>query len=562
MKLSPSLRLLLVLKARGKIRKQWRRLRTPMGIFLALVGSFLITVWLGTLAFGGILRGELFEPEQLQMLVPVGALTLVIMTATASFNHRGVYMPTEELERLLAGPVSRSDLIRYRLYAGLGRYLFSGVVFGLVCMHRLPHSGFAFFGVLLSMLTLPIIGQLTSLVAGGLELRFGRLMERSRLRYLHLILFGMLGISVVTFMFGDQFASQFASLKRLEGLLQTLQDSAFVHALTVPLTPWTRLVMSRTAAEFFPWFGICLASWFVLFELTVRMPFDFRELTLETSADVARRIRRVQRTGFGASASKANLGSFGRRVPWLFGRSPAGALAWVKLCSIMRKARGTVTVSILIIALMTAASLLLFSESTAKDTLGGALLLSILGTIYLCAGLRFDFRTDLDQMEAIKSWPISPRRAFFANLLPEVLLVSSLILSAIVIRVLLTGAFHPALLGLFAAIPLITLAWVSLDNAVFLVAPIRNIAGQEGMLQHMGRSMVLVILRFGLGILVFGIAILLGWLAWILSEDSPKELRYAFVASAAAACLFVLDFALIYVGGWALRRFDVSKIPR
>ena len=559
--LAPSLRLLIRLKLRGKVRKQIRRMRNPKGIFLALVGAGLITLWFLTLSLGQTFQGGLFaDGEQLE-LVPFVALALVLMTVTASFNHRGVYMPTAELERLLAAPISRAGLVRYRLVSSLGRYTFSGVVFGLVAMRQLPHPVYSFFGVLLFMLTLPIIGQLTSLVAGGLELRFGRIMKRSRVRYLHLLLFGLLGIAFVALTFGDELAAQFSSLEQLHGMTAGLQDSELMRALVAPLTPWTSLVTARSAADFFPWLGVCLASWLVLFEFTVRLPFDFRELSLETSADVARRIRRVQRTGFGASSGTATLASFGRRVPWLFGRSPAGAMAWLKLASILRKTRGTVTISILIVALMTAVSLLLFSEDTAKDILGGALLVTLLGTVYLCAGLRFDFRTDLDQMEAIKSWPISPRRAFLANLLPEVLLVSSLISTAIVIRIVVTGVFHPALLGLFAAIPLISLAWIALDNAVFLVAPVRNIAGQEGMLQHMGRSMVLVVLRVFLAFIVFGTAILLGYLVWLLSESAAEELRYVFVASTAAACLFVLNVTLVYVGGWALRRFDVSKIP-
>ena len=560
--LNSSLRMLLALKIKGKIRKQARRLRSPKGILMAGLGGLIIAGWFASLVFSTTFRGEVFQGSDLELMVQVGAFALVAMTVTASLNHRGIYMPTEELERLLAAPVSRPDLVRYRLLASLGRYSFSGIVFGLVCMRRLPHAGYAFFGVLLSILTLPILGQFTSLLSGEVEARFGRIFKRSRLRYLHVLLIGLIAILFMAFLFGEEFASQFSTFEQIEGLTSTLATSSFVRTLVAPLTPWTSLVTASTGAQFFPWFGACLLCWFLSFELTVRLPFDFRELTLETSADVARRIRRVQRTGFGASAGKASLASIGRRVPWLFGRSPAGAMAWIKLAAILRKTRGTITVSVLIIALMTVASLLLFSDDTPGDSLKGALLVALFGTIYLCAGLRFDFRTDLDQMEAIKCWPISSRRAFFANLLPQVLLVSSLITAALVLRIAVTGGFHPALLGLFAGLPLIALAWIALDNAVFLFAPIRNIAGQEGMLQHMGRSMMLVFLRLLLAGIVFVPAFGLAFLAWSLTGTVQQELRYAFVGSAAAFCLFLADVGLVFLGGWALRRFDVSRIPR
>lgn len=560
--MDPALRLLLGLKVKGKIRKQVRRLRSPKGIATACLGAVIIALWLGTLAFSSSFSQLEGETQHLNMIVHVGALALVTMTITTSLNHRGIYMPIDELELLLSAPVSRADLVRYRLLASLGRWTFSGVVFGLIAMRRLPHAGYGFFGVLLAMLTLPILGQFTSLMAGAIELKFGRVTKRSRFRYLHLLVVGIAGILFLAFVFGDAFVEQFSSLKGVGDVTEKLANSSFVRTLVYPLKPWTSLVMSRSAGEFFPCLGICLSAWIVAFELTCRLPFDFRELTLETSADVARRIRRVQRTGFGASAGKATLNSVGRRVPWIFGRNPIGAMAWIKLASILRKTRGTLTISILIVALMTVASLLLFDDSTTEDVLLGAILVALFGTIYLCAGLRFDFRTDLDQMEAIKCWPISPRRAFLANLLPQVILVSSLIITAILIRVLVTGGFHPALLGVFAALPLLTLAWIALDNAVFLFAPVRNVAGQEGMLQHMGRSMMLVLLRMVLGGVVFGVAAGLAAVIWLFTDDLNEDFRIALVVSTTATCLLLADVALVFVGGWAFRRFDVSRIPR
>ena len=237
-------------------------------------------------------------------------------------------------------------------------------------------------------------------------------------------------------------------------------------------------------------------------------------------------------------------------------------MAWIKLASILRKTRGTLTVSILIITLLTVASILLFDEGGIEDTIQGALLLALFGTIYLCAGLRFDFRSDLDRMEAIKSWPISASRAFLANLLPEVVLVSFMLALALVLRIVVTGGFHPALFAVFAGIPLVALSWIALDNAVFLFAPVRNVAGQEGMLQHMGRSMMLVFLRLFLAGSVAAISGGLGAGVWFATESMAHPIRVALVAVVVCAVLMIVNWGLVMVGGVALRRFDVSRIPR
>lgn len=559
MLLSPALSLLVRLKLRGSLRKQLRRLRTPKGVMFAVLGGAIVLMWFASLIFGTM--GGYFDPEELPLYVNVGAFAFLAMTITASFNHRGVYMPIEELERLLASPATRRDVLRYRLICSAGRYLFSGLVFGVITARRLPHP-LAFFGVLVCMLTLPLVGQLASLTFGALENRLGGWFKRRSLRYLHLLLLGILLILVMAFLFGDEFVAQFASLREIERSFSHLLASDAARITTLPLRPWTSMLLATGPAEFFPWFAFCVAFWFALFELVARFPADFRELSLETSADIARRIRRVQRGGFGASAGKATMRSFGKRVPWLFGRGPFGAMAWIKLASILRKTRGTLTVSILIITLLTVASILLFDGGGIDDTIQGALLLALFGTIYLCAGLRFDFRSDLDRMEAIKSWPISAPRAFLANLLPEVVLVSFMLAVAMVLRIVVTGGFHPALLAVFAGIPLVALAWVSLDNAVFLFAPVRNVAGQEGMLQHMGRSMVLVFLRLFLAASVGGVSAGLGIGVWVLAEGLDRSLRVALVALTVCAILVLVNWGLVWVGGVALRRFDVSRIPR
>src|SRR5687768_16725108 len=112
----PALRLLIGLKVRATLRRQLRRLKRPSGALFALVGFLLVALWLG-----GLWAGEAFrQPAHVShaglfLGTQIGVLVLCLMTALGAFHHRGLYLPKEEIELCFAAPVSRSDLVRYRL---------------------------------------------------------------------------------------------------------------------------------------------------------------------------------------------------------------------------------------------------------------------------------------------------------------------------------------------------------------------------------------------------------------------------------------------------------------
>jgi len=65
----------------------------------------------------------------------------------------------------------------------------------------------------------------------------------------------------------------------------------------------------------------------------------------------------------------------------------------------------------------------------------------------------------------------------------------------ILARTVLKGIFHPVLVQCLALTPVVVYAWVSLDNAVFLFFPVKFIPGQDGAVHHIGRSLLLLVLR-------------------------------------------------------------------
>lgn len=545
-------------KLRGYVRAVRRRLSTPMGALFGVLGVLFIGLWIASIALPRALALGPAPGPELGADVVRGALGLMtVMVVLGSLGHRGLYLPADEIERLLSAPVSRRALVRYRLVVGLGRSFVFGLIMAALTAPRMPSAPFAFAGTFLAMLTLPVLGQAAAILFGDAENRLGRLVRRVPVRVARLGV-GLALAALALLVFGGE-----SLLPEADGPAGAPWLAVIEHPLyrwaTVPFVPWARAIAADSFAAFTPWFGSCLVVAVALFEGTARLPVDFRELSLETSADVARRLARL-RSGRGWLGGASSGRTLGWRVPWLFGRGPFGAVAWLKTCAIVRKARGTVFFSAFVLAVLTLVTTtgVLGNDG---DPLVGAALIAVLGTMYLASGLRFDFRADLDLMETIKAWPLSPVRVFLASILPVVSLVTLLIVLAIGLRSLVLGAFPPGQWVVLALVPVAALLWVALDNALFLLAPVRYVPGQGSAVQHTGRTMILVVLRVAslalIGVASAGTFALVGFGGDLL--EAPRAVRLGASVLAAGLVVGLCITALVRLGGWALHRFDVAR---
>ena len=557
---SRALRTLLRLKLRGTVRRQWLRLRTPKGILLSLLGLGLFGIWFGSITLSSLVRSpQLSSLDELRGTVRLGAIALTTLSLSSALSHRGLFLPGEEIERLFSAPLKRADLVRYRLLAGLGRSFFGGLILAALVMPRMPQKLFAFCGVMAGMLSLPFLHQALAILLASLERRWARVLKR----------FGSTFFVGVALLFGlFFFVILLGRGVRDLPLLQEWLEHGFagdplshpwLARIAWPFTPWVEAITATRWSEFLPWFGVCLFLGLGLFEATACLPMDYRELSLETSASVAARIRRARGGVGGAAASRVLRTTVGWSIPWLFGRSPAGAVAWRKLGAIVRKAKGTLWVSGLVLIFLT----ILSSVLGIRDDTGllAPVMISFFGIFYLCAGLRFDFRDELPRMEVIKAWPLPAIRIFTATILPEVMLVTLLLLGAVLLRAALAGELYPLTLVVCGFQPLLVLAWVALDNAIFLFVPIRFVPGQEGALQNAGRGMLLMLARvFFLFVALVGpggVGALVRLFATAL-EVHPR-IGWAAAIGAAWGSLLAMNIVLLFLGGVAFRRFDVAR---
>lgn len=556
----PSLRTLTRLKLRATLRSIRLRLSRPSGIFFGLVGVLVFGFWIYSMTLQGRTSFPLGLEPDLRIPMVSGALALLtIMILVGSLSYRGLYLPKDEIERLLSAPVSRGDIIRYRLFANLGRSAFFALVMAFLAGPRMRVFGFAFAGTFVATLTLPIVGQAASLVCGGAENWLGKTLSRIPPALFRVIAGIGAGMLIVPLFFWGELVDSGASWSFVENPGIVLLHPAYT-AFTLPFFPWASAITAETWSEFWPWFALSVIVFILLFESATRIPVDFRTLSLETSADVARRLRRVRGGGNIVSAAKASRRSVGWPIPWVFGRGPFGAVAWLKLCTIVRKSRGTVVYSVFVIAFVIFLTTI-GGIRELEDPLFGALLIATLGTVYLGSGLRFDFRSDVDLMSSIKAWPVRPWRLFLATILPEVLLVCALVTLGILARSAIVGELSLGTLAVILAVPVVATLWIAVDNAVFLIAPVRFVPGQGNTMHHTGRAMVMVFVRIVLILGLSTVCTLVALGVGMAADAAEVEpiFRALWMALGIVIVLISSVIATVGVGGWALSRYDVAR---
>ncbi|MFT7669761.1 MAG: ABC-type multidrug transport system fused ATPase/permease subunit [Planctomycetota bacterium] len=557
------------MKLRGSARRQLRKLKSPSGCLFGLVGAGLGIAWIASmLAWKNVSPAAATSPEIVRNWTQVAMGIFALLTIVSAVSVRGVYLPKQDIERLFAAPVSRSDLVRYRMIVDLARSLFGALMLGLLTFQRMPNPVFGFLGAMTAIMTLGIVRQGLSLLLGGAESRLGNLLRRRSLTSLRVILGLLVWLLVMAVIFGGRITDPLLGNLSLEFSGEDLFKNPVLQALLLPMRPWAEMMAATTVTEFLAWGAACMVLGVILFEVTARLPIDYRENSLETSEAIAKRLSQVRRGNF-FTGGKPSEHTVGWRIPHLFGRGPVGAVAWVKFISVLRKARGTLAAGVFIVALVTIGVSVLAGkvneEESLEMALGSSCLICFLGITYLAGILRFDFRSDLDRMVQIKAWPASNVRIFVGTLLPLVLLISGLLSIAIILRMLILDQFVPAVLLVPIALPFITFAWLAIDNAVFLFAPVRFVPGQEGGLHHTGRTLVLFFLRILLiGTTACVVALTAAGILYVGSEYLAASMESsAWVAAAFAFCvLLLLDGLLAWIGGRMLKRFDVARDSR
>ncbi len=546
--LHPSLRTLMRLKTRGWLRSQRQRLRRPTAVILLLItlGFLSLPVFLLWLPNLGELN-EPLTPQRAQQVARLVITLLVLVGALVTWGHRGLYLPPQEVERLLAAPLRRSQLVRYRLLGTLLRSWPFGLMLAFFASRNLPHAGFGFAGAFLAYMLIPITTQFASLALVALGDRVENAFQRVPVVLPRIIAaFIAWGVVVVVMLGPGSLAKTGA-----DDALQRVLTHPASRIVSWPATPWAKAASATDVRTFSTWFAVAFALTVLLFEVTARLRVDFRAHTLRTATEVSKRLANA-RAGRGLMLGTAQTVI---RAPWWAGTGPMGAILWLRSTFVLRHLRRQWIV--VIVQMMVAVGIGIFNDGRSGN---GSITTGFFALLYMGLVCRVDLRGDLDRMTHVRSWPLSSHRVFLASVLPVAMTVAALSAIAILIKSSLSDRFGEVTLICLAVLPPTALFWLVIDNLVFLHLPVRPIPGQSGALHHVGQNLGSGIIRVLVLLAVAGVSVGTGFGVAALAGTWTDIETAKWIGGGVAVVMTCLAlWVLTLLGGRALRRFDLAS---
>jgi len=277
---------------------------------------------------------------------------------------------------------------------------------------------------------------------------------------------------------------------------------------------------------------------------------------LEASAIASeKRYERLQRLRAGGMTGAARYGGGRPRfriplLPWLGG---AGPIIWRQLVTATRGYRALTFLLIFVLISCTGPAIAFFSEGKADASVPWSLGATCLFmTMILNQFFAFDFRSDVDRIEVLKTLPIAAWRITVGQLVTPVLWTS-------LFQILLIGLLYAAFgrigylfLGVVLLSPPVNLLLTGVDNVLFLLFPTR-MQTNPGDFSQAGRQMLLMMARMAaLGIGV-GIPAAVGAILFFLTgQNWFIACGVGWLMCAALSC------TPIPLVAWAFQRFDVA----
>ena len=532
--------LLLRLRLGGFLRRWSRSLGTVKGLLLALVGSLLYLPMIVSSVFAP--RFQL--TAQLALVRRHGALGLFafcLLNLILTSDERAIYFTPAEVEFLFTGPFRRRQLLLYKMVSGL----FSSLLVALLMTFLFAHHANSFLCAFAGLFLMIELMVLLAMAVGLLVSTVGAF-AFNRQRKVLLAAVAGLAIAVLLPWGRDAFAGgEIDLLDRLEG-------SAVLRVVTWPFRP---PVMAFTSEGFWP----DLAGWSLL-GLVVLATLAIAVLALDaeyyeaTAAASARTYARVRARSLGQTMARSVRTRIALpMLPWWGGIGPN---LWRQLATAVRFPG-----RFFMIMLFHLAPLLpLFWGPLLEGPRGVkapdlSFIVIILASFSLASSMLtgFDFRSDLDRMDTLKTIPISaPALAISQLVVPTIVLTLAQAACLGVLAGLRDDATY--LLAALFFLPPYNALLVETEAILFLWFPNRIVPGSSMDFSIIGRQILLMFAK----LLVIGFT---GGLASGIGALFYSFLVPSWPATLVLVWLLVAGFvvALIPLIVVAFDQFDVAR---
>lgn len=561
---------------RNLVWSRVRRLRRPKYLFGALIGGayfglMFLQPFLMTGHRGNLHRISVDLPKDVWEFLAAAALLLLVTLGWVLPQKRAGLVFTEaEIAFLFPAPVSRSNLIRFKLLKAQAGIL---LTVGFLTLVSLRLGGAAAAGqravgwwLLLSLMSLHSLGlAFTHMVL------FGKHGVHWKLRAGYLLtMFAAVGGAVLWTMWCVPAlqASDLASVNTMVHYLQQVTHSPPAVTLLAPFRIVARLVLASDGHTFLLALGPALALLAAHYFWVMRMDVAFEESSIDASRRHAARVARMQ----GGNRWAAQPRRKGRAPFALSPNGPAAiGILWKNLISAGQTLRFRFWLPVSVALLYLGYVFRMHShESLLLPIVGtGAAVMAAASVLVGPQLLRHDFRQDMAAVDLLKTYPVSGRQLALGQILAPLVMLTVFQWALLAVAGMLFSNGHslaqkPLEYGACFALvaPALDLIMLLLPNAAALLYPGWSTAAQSGSrdLEAMGQRVLLSLALLA----IFTLTMVPAGLTFVLVDLVAAPLLLPDVAALPAASLS----AALVLGaegvagmaglGYLFERFDPS----
>jgi putative ABC exporter len=529
---------LILLQSRGFARRTAVGARSPRRAVFLLIGLGVIVLWLVPAVVTRIAirhdsaRSE-FSSHHFREISPLVLLGVCLLTIISSAGDKAIAFTPGEVDLLFPGPFTRRQLLAYKLLKSALAALLTSLLVSIGLMPYAHEWIACFVGAYLTLLFVQLFSTAGVLLGQAIGQRVYTIARTA-------LVVASLGVVLLLarhWMLG---------MGGIEGI-EAFRDTDIGNVVLSPFEPFGDAMTADSLVDFTSAAGEAIAIIIGLLLVVVLLDANYLEAALSASQ---RRYAQIQRIRGGSLLNSSLKGDVKWRLPapvWLGG---AGPIIWRQATNAARSAKGLMMVLLLVAV---AVGPLFASALKASDIAQPLLAVLAWLTILLSGLLKFDFRGDLDHIDALKALPLPPSTIAIGQLV-----VPTLILSTAHI-LLLTGvaATAPARSALLLTAAALALPFngllMSAENLIFLLFPSRPAAASPGDFQVLGRQAAQLVLKSIFVIMGCVIALVVAVPLFILTGGS-----YLVLIAVAGSLLTAEICALVPAIAWAYNRFDPS----
>ena len=450
------------------------------------------------------------DRSDLMLWIPLGLLVYSLWHLIKIVSKKPVepleWTPAED-EFLRAAPITRTQLITYRLTSIFSAAVLKAICFSLIMIPDLKIWIFGFVGMLLGLVFVDLFRVAFELFFHGLT-KSGQMICRILVIG---CLVGVVGSTLIQSLYSPTAAAEIASpgallfFKGFVGDLFGLASTSVGAALLLPFRSFSELILTERLA--IGTFVVALTSFGLVGGLA-------SSIYLIDNWMLKRRKVREKQDYERALSTTSKLASSGdqksHRVSVPMRLNGFGSILWRQLLGAYHY-RMTLAISLGLPVLL--CCLPLFAKHSPLSTL-----INVVGSVVfysfllLPSALMLDFRRDISRMAVLKSLPITPLAMTLGQLAAPVLICSMFQWFVLLIAFLFSSIIGwQAILAGVLLVPVNVLIF-AIENFIFMMAPYRH--NQEGV-----DVFLRTILTFTAKGILFGIALAVT-IVWALASKS------------------------------------------